>query len=65
MTCVESKRLAPPARGEKSADDRARQQKLQLRREPPGSMPTTATMKEFAPARPQNWKHVLEIWRGA
>jgi hypothetical protein len=56
----------PPYRGShKHADDRARQDELNVGREATGAMPAAPAVKELAAVRAQPGKDVLEIGRGS
>ena len=56
----------PPFRGSHEyADDRARQDELNVRTEAAGTMPAAPAVKELAAVRTQPRKDVLEIGRGS
>ena len=65
MPDVTRPRSVAPARSEERADNRAREEKLDLGREGTGSMPTAAAVKQLAPAWAQKRYDVLQVGSGA
>jgi hypothetical protein len=55
----------PPRGSDEQADDRARQDELNVRTEVTGAMPAVPAVKELAAVRTQPRKDVLEIGRGS